>query len=140
MEQRDLLKDQIEQLGRALGRILAEFLGTKTEGDIAQSIEISNERFKSELDIDIEQLRTLDKEELAAYLCQRQLAAAHLETLSKYMAIIGTEISDEKMDEAKQYLKRAIDLLDMADEFSNTVCFERMKEKGEIENTLNNYK
>lgn len=41
MEQRDLIKDQIEQLGRVLGKILVDFLGLKSGGQIEHGIEVS---------------------------------------------------------------------------------------------------
>ena len=61
MEQRDLLKDQIEQLGKVLAKILPDFLGLKSEGQISQGIEITNHRLRSELDIEIEELKNGEK-------------------------------------------------------------------------------
>ena len=43
MEQRDLIKDQIEQLGKVLAKIIADFLEFKSSGNVNQGIEISNE-------------------------------------------------------------------------------------------------
>ena len=134
MERRDLLKDQIEQLGKVLGKILADFLGLKSTGDVAQGIEISNERFQSELDIDIEKLLTLNRSDLKEYLRTRKLMAGHFELLSGYLTEIGkTKTTKAEMD---LYFKKAIELLDIADEISKTVSFERMNKKNEIKNVL----
>lgn len=47
MQQRDLLKDQIEQLGRTLGKVIAEFLGLKNQGDTTLALEASHPKFKN---------------------------------------------------------------------------------------------
>ena len=85
MEQRDLLKDQIEQLGKVLAKILSDFLGLKSNGNVTQGIEISNESLQSELDIDIEKIIALNKTELEEYVRNRKLTESHLELLSEYL-------------------------------------------------------
>ncbi len=59
MEQRDLLKDQIDQLGKVLAKILSDFLGLKAKGQASHGVEISNHRFQRELEINIERLAYL---------------------------------------------------------------------------------
>lgn len=46
MERRDLIKDEIEQFGRVLGVIIANFLGLKAKGEVTQGIEISKKELK----------------------------------------------------------------------------------------------
>ncbi len=82
MEQRDLLKDQIEQLRKVLAKVLSDFAGLKSKGNVALGIEVSNECLQSEIDIDIEKLINLTKQELKEYLKARKLTAEHLEILS----------------------------------------------------------
>lgn len=134
MEQRDLLKDQIEQAGKVLAKILGDFLGLKSQGNVEQAIEISNECFQSELDIDIKKLVVLDKSELKKYLKTRKLTYVHLETLSEYLAEIGK--SKATKVEVELYLKKAIELLEYADEISKSMSFERISKKTEIEDVL----
>jgi len=136
MEQRDLLKDQIEQVGRVLGKILFDFVGIRTNGNVSQGIEISNERLQSELDIDIEKLKTLNKTELIEYVKNRKLTAVHLETLSEYLKEVGKATTEINKSEAKLYLEKAIELLDIVDEISRTISFDREDKKSEIENVL----
>ncbi len=53
MEQQDYLKRQIDQIGRILGKILADFIGFKIKGQINEGIEKTNQALKSEIDVDI---------------------------------------------------------------------------------------
>lgn len=136
MQQRDLLKDQIEQLGKVLAKILGDFLGWKSTGNPAPGIEAANERFQNELGIDIEQLITLDRMELKSYFRTHQLAEPHLEMLSEYLAAVGKLKNETKQGSGQLYLKKAIEVLDIADEVSETLSFVRMNKKREIEKLL----
>lgn len=134
MQRRDLLKDQIEQLGRVLSKILSDFIGAKSKGNVAQGIEISNERLQSELDINIKKLISLNNIDLKTYLNTRKLTEPHLEILSKYLVENGKTKTDK--DEMELYLKKAIILLNIADEISKTMSFERTQLKNEITSML----
>ncbi len=113
MEQRDLLKDQIERLGKVLAKILSDFLGFKSSGNATQGIEISNESLQSELDIDTEKIMAINKTELEVYQGQKI----------------------DKSD-AQLRLQKAIVLLNIADEISKTMSFDRINKKGAINNVL----
>jgi hypothetical protein len=136
MEQRDLLKDQIEQLGKVLANILSDLLGLKSKGQTSQGIEATNQRLQGELDIDIEKITTLTKKELKDYLKNRHLRAEHLEILSECLKEIGKGKIEENKKGAKMKLEKAIELLDIADEISKTMSFDRINKKKEIENVL----
>lgn len=136
MEQRDLLKDQIEQLGKVLAKILSNFLRLKANNSVAQGIEISNEQLQSELDIDIEKLITLKKTELAEYVKNRRLTESHLETLCEYLKEVGLAKTEINKTEGQLCLEKAVELLDIADEISKTMSFDRINRKNEIKNVL----
>lgn len=136
MEQRDLLKDQIEQLGKILANILSNLLGLKSEGQASQGIEITNQRLQGELDIKIEKITTLTKKELKDYLKNRHLKAEHLEILSECIKEIGKGEIEKNIKDAKMKLEKSIELLDIADEISKTMSFERINNKKEIETVL----
>lgn len=136
MEKRDLIKDQIEQFGRVLGKILADFLGLKSSGLVEQGIEVASEQLKSNFDIDIDELITLPIKELKRYLAERKISTGHVEILGKYLLEIGeSKISNDKK-KANLYLTRSLELLDLEDELSNTISFERQGLKSNIENML----
>ena len=133
MEQRDLVKDQIEQLGKALGKILANFLGLRISGQIEQGIEATNKQLKTELDIDIAEVIILSKAELKTYLVERKMAIGHFDTLGEYLKEIGNHQMSYDKNKAKIYLQKSLELLDLEDEISNTISFERQKLKSKIE-------
>ncbi|MAX78546.1 MAG: hypothetical protein CL843_00020 [Crocinitomicaceae bacterium] len=137
MEQRDRLKDEIEQLGKVLAKILSDFLHLKSTGQISQSIKISNQQLESELDIDIHQLLALPHKELTTYLQDRQLTTDHIETLAEYLKELGKSEMDTHKENATLKLKKAMELLDIADEISKTISFDRMHKKNTIAALLN---
>ena len=132
MEQRDLLKDQIEQLGKVLAEIISDFLKLKSNGNGVKGIEISNERLQSELDIDIEKLITLNLSELKTYLEVHKLTDVHLETLADYLLEIGKMEIGHNEAHAKLKLVKAFELLDLAEDISKTISFDRIHKKNEI--------
>ncbi|PWJ43809.1 hypothetical protein [Sediminitomix flava] len=131
MERRDFLKDKIEQVGRVLGKMIANFMGAKSQGNTAQGIEISNQYLQTELDIDIDQILKLEKEDLKSYLTERNLTAEHLETLVSYLIELGDYHQDQ------QYYQKAIILNEIADEISNTLSLMRMGVTEQIKMKMN---
>lgn len=138
MQQRDLLQDQIEQVGKVLAKILAKIVGIDAHVNTTSIIEVANEQLNTELDIDLQKLRILKKEELKEYLLNRKLNAAHIETLSRYLIELGKFELQRNETEAKNLFGKASDLLDIADEVSRSICFERMELKTIIKNYCNN--
>ena len=136
MEKRDLLKDQIEQLGRVLGKIVSDFLGLKSSGETTAGIEISNEQLKNELDMDLSILLELDKYDLKKYLTSRKLNTEHIEILSKYLEGIGLSKVAENKTEADKYLSKTLTLIELFEEISKEMSFERINRKNRIENAL----
>jgi len=137
MVQRDLIKDQIEQIGKALGKILVDFLGLDSTAQMTPGIEIANQQLQSQLDIDVSKIVALNDQELRTYLQQLNLTAGHLEMLSEYLTVIGRTKIEANNDTAKLYLAKAIELLDIADEVSQTLSMERMNKKEYIDSLLN---
>ncbi|MEQ8473809.1 MAG: hypothetical protein RIC35_21615 [Marinoscillum sp.] len=138
MERRDILKDEIEQLGKVLGKILATFLGLKAKGQVAEGIEVSNEQFKTQLDLDMEKILKMSREDLGEYIHQWNLTSEHLEMLSSFLLESGRDGIENCNDEAKVRLAKALDLLEIADVVSKTVSLEREGKKTEIQQLLEN--
>ncbi len=139
MEQRDFLKDQIEQVGKILAEILSGFLGMKSKGLVSEGIEITDQRLQSELNIEIEKLISLSKKELQDYLINRQLTAGQLEILSECLKETGQVEIERNRKEAKMKMEKAIELLDIADEISSTMSFDRINKKNEIKKGLQHH-
>jgi hypothetical protein len=138
MEQRDLIKDQIEQFALALRKIISNFLGYKSEGETTQGIEISNEQISNELNIDVADILSSNESDLKEYFEGNDMTAEHLELLSTYLEEIGRTLIINGNAKSKVYLEKSIELLELADVLSKTISFERMNKKSNVENLLRN--
>lgn len=132
MEQRDLLKDQIEQLGRVLGKILADFLGLKTDASVAESIKICNEQLHKEGNIDVPLLLSLNKEESRNFIIEHHLTPEHIELFVQYLKAIA----EKQPQHAEKILIKALQLLEITDEDSKAFSWNRSLQKKEIEKLL----
>jgi len=136
MKQRDILMDQIEQAGRALGKIFADFMGLKSGGNITNEIAITNQRLQSQLDINIEHLLSLKRRDATEYLQDRVGTDEHVETLSDYLKDIGLFKKKTNDSEFQLYLSKALEFLEIADDISRTMSFDRNRKKTEIRDLL----
>lgn len=136
MKRRDLIKDEIEQFGRVLGVIIANFLGLKAKGEVIQGIEISKKELKNELDIDIDKLIDLSNNELTKYLADHKLTAEHIELIADFLLKIVESNTLTGKQDTKKYLEKVLYLYDMADVFSQTISFDRINKKSKAENAL----
>ncbi len=136
MEQRDLIKDQIEQLGKVLGKLLADFLKMKSTGNVSQGIEIVDQQLDSTLDLSLEAVLTRPKRELKEHFLNRNTTAEQLETLSDLLKAVGESKLEHHPGEARNLLLKAGELLDIADEITATASFIRMDKKGIIDALL----
>ena len=136
MKQRDILMDQIEQAGRALGKIFADFMGLKSGGNITNEIAITNQRLQSQLDINIEHLLSLKRRDATEYLQDRVGTDEHVETLSDYLKDIGLFKKKTNDSEFQLYLSKALELLEITDDISRTMSFDRNRKKTEIRDLL----
>ncbi|MGB3850797.1 MAG: hypothetical protein WA958_12580 [Tunicatimonas sp.] len=132
MERRDIIKDQIEQLGRALGAILARFLGTKAAGNVTEGIEAANESLRSQLDLDVGLMATLDTPELQDYLAQRKLRDEHLNTLADYLIAWADAILADDPDRAYELYRTVLRLYDIIDAWSDTHSLARFDQENRI--------
>jgi hypothetical protein len=136
MEQRDLIKDQIEQLGKVLGKILAEFFGMKSNGKIEEGIEVSNENFAEKLDLEIEKLLNLSIEESSIYLSELKLNAEHIDLVTDYLIEMAKYKLESDKSEAKKVLLKILQMFEISDNISQTVPFDRMTRIANIDKML----
>ncbi len=135
MQQRDIIKDQIEQLGRVLGKLIANFFSLKTEGNVIEAIQVTNAELQSGLDIDIDELVRLEPKELQEYIESKHLVDLHLDQLSSYLFEIG--IHEKSIDgDSHKWFMGAKRLLDIVSEKSDTITFARIDLLKNIEHEL----
>ena len=138
MIQRDIIQQQIEQLGRALGKIITGFLGLKTQGNVMEGFKIANQQFKNELDMDIDKLLALDKVSMMDYLEDKPFTSDHLGQIAEYIEVLGDHQSDNAA--RTNAFGTAINLLEIANERSATYDMERQIKRQFLEKKLNDEK
>ena len=133
MQKRDLFKDEIERLGKALANLLSEIVQLKSgENNIAQ-INNYNKRLQQQLNISVDELISLTKPELLSYLKNKNFNANHIDSLAKILVEQShILIHNKELLQAKSRLNKAIELLEITDEISNTLSFERIASKNNI--------
>ena len=128
MEKRDLIQAEIEKLGFFLQRLLANFLNGNSAGNSIEAFDLVTNELKNELDFDLPLFVSLSNDEMKKYLSNFKFNEQHLEKLVDLLA---------EMNSSKAYLTRAIEVLDWADELSNSFSFERNSKKIKIQQLLN---
>lgn len=132
MVQRDIIQEQIEQLGRVLGKILAQFLALKLDGDPANAVLLTQEELRGQLKLNLKKFMELDEAAAIAYADELGLTGEHLDQLADY-AWRAAEAQPERRTE---HLRTARRLLTFAELRSDTVTFERIFLKDRIDTAL----
>ena len=128
MEKRDLIQAEIEKLGFFLQRLLANFLNGNSAGNSIDAFDLVTNELKTEFDFALPLFVSLSNDEMKKYLSNFKFNEQHLEKLADLLA---------EMNSSKAYLTRAIEVLDWADELSNSFSFERNRKKIKIQQLLN---
>jgi len=94
METEDLLKRQIDQLGKVLKYIISKILDLDTGGNVAETTQAVNVQLENELKISISDLVKLDKTTLIEFLNKSSLNADNLHQLGKLLNALA-KVNDE---------------------------------------------
>ncbi|EMR01162.1 hypothetical protein [Cesiribacter andamanensis] len=82
-ERSDYLKRQFDQLGRALGKLLADLLGIKQQGQPGEVLALLDQRLQELLTLSVKQLAAIAPRELVPTLQQEyKLEPHHLEPMA----------------------------------------------------------
>ncbi|MGE0560833.1 MAG: hypothetical protein AB7O47_03370 [Flavobacteriales bacterium] len=138
MEQRDLIKDQLEALGKALGKILSNFLGLKTAPTNNLVFEQTNRQLKSELDIDIKLILGFSQQQLTTYLLEKKIPPPYFEMLINYVIDLGKHAYALDKTKGRNIIKQAQKMFKILDTQSNTYSFERNQKEELIKKLLQN--
>lgn len=135
MEQKDYLQNQIEQLSFFLKKLLANILALKSGGN-EQDVEnlVSNE-LTNELNFDVNEFKLLSKYELKSYLQKFNFNENHIEKLAEIF-IEMSSLNSNTVIENQNYISKAIELLELADENSNSFSVERSQTKTKLLETF----
>jgi len=128
MEKLDLIQAEIEKLGFFLQRLLANFLKGNSAGNSVEESDLVTNEFKNELDFDLPLFISLSNDEMKKYLSNFKFNEQNLEKLADLLA---------QMNTSKTYVTKAIEVLNWADEISNTYSFERNNKKIKFQQLIN---
>jgi hypothetical protein len=130
MEQRDYLIRQIEQFGQVLGKVLFDLLGLKNKGDISESIEFTTRLLISELDVDLEKLVSIKRDELIdALICKKGFNNENLEILAEILMQTGDNYFKIKnLHKGEIFCQTSLTIYEYLDKSDKTYSFDR-KEK-----------
>ena len=127
MQQRDLIQDQIEQLGKVLGKGIAKILGLDGDQDILKILEEVQTELAAEVDIDLKKLVGLSQVEYELALEEKLKAHEKpLNKLGELLLLMGKGCAPE--GELKQlYLEKALWTYTYLDSISSIYSIERLQ-------------
>ena len=127
MEERDYFKRQIDLIGKVLGKLLADLIGTKKSGGNSGGIEITNQVLKEELDLDIEFLIAIPKDKIIDLLkIEKRLSDENLQLIAEIL-IVNLSNSDNNMEEIDRInlYEKCLKIYEHIEKFDKTYSFER---------------
>lgn len=133
MEQRDFLTKQIEQMGKVLAKLLADLLQLPITDGLEESMAQSTRQLKELLDIDLDELISLNADDLTKYLRQSNFTTELMESLANYLQEIGNKQLNIKKESAFTSYRTALQLLHSADVISETFSYKREHMKSELQ-------
>lgn len=124
MQQRDIIKDEIERLGRVLGKLITLVTGSPG-GDMNQELRLkeAQDRLRDDLGLVPDDLLQLSRSDLIRKLDDLQLRPNHLYQLGDFLTLWAYE---EKLPTTRATLyQRALLLYDLAGERSGVYSIQR---------------
>ena len=134
MRQDDYFLRQIDILGRILGKILTDLLKKKGTGEIMDTVEVTAQALKSELDIDLNSLLLVGNESLVEFLkTEKKFGEQHLEKMAELFFIVGQDLKNEK---ALLVLEKSVTIYEYLNKTSSTYSLDRMHKIDKIKKMI----
>ena len=133
MVKRDLILDQIEQMGAFLRKLVANFSNSNSFNDGNGASDSVINELNDEIGFDLNLFLTLSVEDAKKYLSSYKFSEEHLETLSNLLVKLSVDATTKM-----EYLSKALLILDFSDGISNTFSFERNNTKNKIKELIKN--
>ncbi len=127
MERRDLIMDEIEQLGQILEAIISRYFGMKSKPytSVNESIAIANVAFLSKANLDVDQLLKTPINRLANYFDKSRFTSRQLEIIADYIADIGKEKLLLNAIDSQQNIQTSIEIYRIVDVLSENYSLKR---------------
>ena len=131
MQQRDIIKDEIERLGRVLGKLVAMLLELESGGASPQMArEVAEDKFRNELELDLDELLELNLSNLKAKLDELHFQPPHVDQLGDFLSALAHR--EENPELRERFFRRALMLYDLAGERSGTYSMARSDKESAI--------
>ena len=134
MIQDDYFLKQIDILGRTLGKILANLLNLKSQGEIMEVIEITAQSLKSELDLNLNELLNTSNTNLIKFLQDdKKFNSDHLEKIAEILFELGSVVNN---DIKINVLEKSLTIYDYLNHKSLTYSHDRLMKIEKIRTIL----
>ncbi|MCF8407443.1 MAG: hypothetical protein K9G36_00610 [Crocinitomicaceae bacterium] len=135
MNQDDYFLKQIDLLGKILGKILANLLNLKSQGEVKELMEITSQSLRSELDLDLNELINISNTELVNFLQEVKIYTnEHLEKIAEIFYELGFVIDNEFKNNV---LEKSLTLFEYLNHTSLTYSHDRITKMEKIRALLN---
>ena len=135
MQQRDLLKDEIERLGGAIGKAIARLLNTTSGNQPGADWEqVVNDELWEALGLPLETLLTAEREELLQLMVEQKMTPVHIEQLADFLQEAAGR--EDRPEQQILLLERALLLYDLAAAESGDYSFSRVEKEQKVQQQL----
>lgn len=135
MKQNDYFIKQIYNLGRILGKILADLLSLKSQGEVIEIMENTAQSLNSELDLDLNELSNISNIDIIKFLQEdKKFNDDHLEKIAEILFELGSVINN---DFEINFLEKSLTIFDYLNQISLTYSVDRIAKMEKIRTMLN---
>ncbi len=129
MEHRDILKDQIEQIGKVLAGLISHLLKSNSTNS-NDSISFIKKQLQSQFNITMDQWLNFSPKEVKQQLIDNKFNEYHIDQLS------GLFENIYKLNKDKSYLETSILILKINNELAETFSIKRNNKIAELKNIV----
>ncbi len=135
MQQRDLLKDEIERLGAIIGKAIARLLATTSGNKPGSNWEqMVNDELWEALGLPLNMLLTADREKLLQLMGEQKMTPVHIEQLADFLYQAAGK--EDRLNQRVILLERALLLYDLSATESGDYSFSRVEKERKIQQQL----
>lgn len=132
---RDYFQNQMDQMARVLGKLLADLLGLKSEGKILEANDLTLEVFSKDIGFDFEEIKNIVPELLLDFLIEKkQFSDEHIQHVANILFELGME--KEKYEDKAILYKRAYVLYEYLNSVGTTFSFDFLLKMNRIKEEL----
>ena len=133
MERQDYLERQIQQLARALSKIISDFLGLKSH-DVNDALEKTNHSLKEKLGFDFQDIIKISNEDFITIIQNDN--SFNVENLDKLADLIYIIAENKTGIERKILFEKSLTIINYIEKTQSIYSLERQTKKDKIYNNL----